>query len=433
MTSSSVYTIAQSLHIINARVTFRNMPIHLLEKFTFKDLYSAHKMLIEKAGLNECVIIQTCNRVEVFAVTKNTDEQKMLEEWAFEVGLSNKEFANIVEISKDKDVVYHLLRLASGVDSLVIGEDQVLGQIKRAFEFSHKNGYAGSNLSIIFHRALKLGCRIRASTGLNKGSISIGSLAVSLAGEYFDNLKNKRIMLIGSGEGASLVAKSLKQRQINFMITSRTFERAKAFADTVAGSPVHFEKALEMFHNIDLIFVCTTAPYHLITYDRIEKARRATEEGMMIFDLSNPRTVEEKVATIKKVKLINIDQISELVEKNIRARKNEIQTAEKLINDEMKFVDSAVKRKKAEPMIVSVFKSVDIIREHELNKAFSILGKTIGSKESKTIEQLSYAIVEAILSVPMNNLRKEIELCDENEEELMNLVAKLFKYEDKYQ
>jgi glutamyl-tRNA reductase len=130
--------------------------------------------------------------------------------------------------------------------------------------------------------------------------------------------------------------------------------------------------------------------------------------------------------------LINIDQISELVEKNIRARKNEIQSAEKLIDDEMRFVDSVVKRKKAEPIIVSIFKSVDIIREHELKKAFSILGKTIGSKESKTIEQLSYAIVEAILSVPMNNLRKEIELCDENEE-LMNFVAKLFKYEDKYQ
>jgi glutamyl-tRNA reductase len=346
--------------------------------------------------------------------------------------LSNKkEFANTVEIAKGGDVVHHLLRLTSGVESLVIGEDQVLGQIKRAFAFSRKNGYAGSNLSIIFERALKLGSRIRTSTGLNKGSVSVGSLAVNLAEQYFDNLKNKRIMLIGSGEGASLVAKSLKQRQVNFMITSRTFERAKSFADTVAGKPIQFENALEMFHDLDLIFVSTTAPYHLVTYDRIEKARSKTEEGMMIFDLSNPRTVEEKVATIKKVKLINIDQISELVEKNMRARKNEIQSAEKLIDEEMRFVDTTLRRKKAEPMIVSIFKNVDIIREHELKKAFSILGKTLGSNESKTIEQLSYAIVEGILSTPMNNLRKEIELCDENEE-LMKLVAKLFRYEDKY-
>ena len=119
---------------------------------------------------------------------------------------------------------------------------------------------------------------------------------------------------------------------------------------------------------------------YLVTYDRIEKARSNTEEGMMIFDLSNPRTVEEKVATIKKVKLININQISELVEKNMRARKNEIQSAEKLIDEEMRFVDTTLRRKKAEPMIVSIFKNVDIIREHELKKAFSILGKTLGSE-----------------------------------------------------
>ena len=251
MTPSSSYTIAQSLHVINARVTYRNVPIHLLEKFTFKDLDSAHKILLEKAGLKECVIIQTCNRVEVFAATRNPDERKLLEEWASAASLSNKkEFANTVEIAKGGDVVHHLLRLTSGVESLVIGEDQVLGQIKRAFAFSRKNGYAGSNLSIIFERALKLGSRIRTSTGLNKGSVSVGSLAVNLAEQYFDNLKNKRIMLIGSGEGASLVAKSLKQRQVNFMITSRTFERAKSFADTVAGKPIQFENALEMFHDL---------------------------------------------------------------------------------------------------------------------------------------------------------------------------------------
>ncbi len=151
MTPSSSYTIAQSLYVINARVTYRNVPIHLLEKFTFKDLDSAHKILLEKAGLKECVIIQTCNRVEVFAATRNPDERKLLEEWASAASLSNKkEFTNTVEIAKGGDVVHHLLRLTSGVESLVIGEDQVLGQIKRAFAFSRKNGYAGSNLSIIF-------------------------------------------------------------------------------------------------------------------------------------------------------------------------------------------------------------------------------------------------------------------------------------------
>jgi glutamyl-tRNA reductase len=425
--------VAQSLQVINARVTYRNAPIHLLERFTFKDLDSSYKTFLEKAGLKECVIIQTCNRVEVFAASKHLDEQKLLEEWGSTVGLSNKEFTNIVEIDKDKDVVLHLLKLASGLDSLVVGEDQVLGQIKRAFEFSRKNRYVGPNLSVIFDRALKVGSRIRTSTALNKGSVSIGSIAVNLAERYFDNLKNRRVMLIGSGEGASLIAKSLKQRNVNFMITSRTFERARSFADTVAGNPIPFENAVENFGHVDLIFVSTTAPYYLITHDRIEKAMGSREEGMMIFDLSNPRTVEEKVAIIKKVKLINMDQIAEIVEKNIRARKSEIQSAEKIIDDEINSVDTILKRKKAEPIVVSVFKNVDIIRDRELKKALSMLGKKIGPEESKTIEQLSHAIVEGILSTPMNNLRKEIEVCNGNEEEIMKVAAKLFKYEDKRQ
>src|ERR687888_1692845 len=421
----------QSLQVTNARVTYRNAPIHLLEKFTFKDLDNAHRLFIEKAGLKECVIIQTCNRVEIFGAGKNSDEKHLLKEWASDVGVSNSEFTNIVEISKGHDVVLHLLKLASGLDSLVIGEDQILGQIKRALEFSRKNQYAGSHLSVIFDRAVKVGSRIRTHTGLNKGSVSVGSMAVKLAEEYFDNLNNKRIMLIGSGEGASLIAKSLKQHHVNFMITSRTFERAKSFADTVAGKPILFENALEMFEDVDLIFVSTNAPYYLVTYDRIKRARRNTKEGLLIFDLSNPRTVEDKVATIRKVKLINIDQISEIVEKNIRARKNEIQSAEKIINNEMESVDSLLKRRKVEPVVVSIFKSVDIIRERELKKALSILGNSLGPKEAKTIEELSHAIVEGILSTPMNNLRKETELCSENEE-LMRLAAKLFKYEDKY-
>jgi glutamyl-tRNA reductase len=422
----------QDLRVVNARITYRNAPIHILEKFTFKDLNNAHKTLLEKGELDECVIIQTCNRVEIYAVAREPDKQKLIEAWASVSGLSNEDFVNIIEFEKDNEVIYHLLKLASGLDSIVIGEDQVLGQVKRAFEFSLKNRYAGSYLSVAFDRAVKVGSKIRTNTGLNKGSVSIGSMAVNLAEEYLDDLKNKRIMLIGSGEGASLIAKSLKQRQVRFMVSSRTFERARSFAETVAGEPIPFENALEMFDDIDLIFVSTTAPYYLVTYNRIERARRTAEKGMMIFDLSNPRTVEETVATIKRVKLINIDQIAELVEKNRRSRKNEIQLAEMIIADEMKSLEKVLKRKKVDPTVVSIFRSVDNIRERELKKTLSILGNTLGQQEAKTIEQLSYAIVEGVLSTPMKNLRKEIELGNGNEEELMKTVSKLFKYEEKY-
>jgi glutamyl-tRNA reductase len=429
MTLSS--TIPQSLQIINARVTFRDAPIHLLEKFAFIDVDYAHKKFIENCSIRECVIIQTCNRVEIFAAGLAPDVNKLLKVWGSIVGLTIDEFANTVEIAKDRDVVLHLLRLASGLDSLVIGEDQILGQVKRAFDFASKHHYAGSSLSVMFDRAVKLGSRVRTSTSLNKGSISIGSIAVNLAEDHLDNLKSKRIMLIGTGEGATLVAKSLKKRDISFLVTSRTFQRAKAFADTVGGEPTPFEKALEILHEVDIIFVSTTAPYYLITYDRVEKAMSKRENGMMILDLSNPRTVEERVAQLRKIKLINMDQIAEIVENNRRSRKNEISSAEKLIDIEMNSVYNMYKRKRAEPIVVSIFKNVDAIRDSELKKAYSILGKRIGAEESKVVEKLSYAIVEGILSSPMNNLRKELEECEENEEDFMRFILKLFNYENK--
>ena len=180
MTTSSSFIMTGSLEVINARITYRNAPIHLLEKFAFKDLHYAHTLLLEKAQLKECLIIQTCNRVEVFAISADPTEKRLLEQWATAVNLSHKEFENIVQVERGKDVIYHLLKLASGLDSLVIGEDQVLGQIRRALEFSRKNQYAGSYLQIIFDRAVKVGSRIRTHTGLNKGSVSVGSMAVRL-------------------------------------------------------------------------------------------------------------------------------------------------------------------------------------------------------------------------------------------------------------
>ncbi len=422
-------TLSQPIQVINARITYRNAPIHLLERFAFKDMNVAHRKLIEIAELKECIIIQTCNRVEVFAAGRDPDPHNLLEGWANVAGLSYDEVSKNIEICNGNDVILHLLKLSSGLDSLVIGEDQVLGQVKRAFEFSRNNRYAGSHLSVIFDRAVKVGGKVRTVTGVNKGSVSIGSMAVKLAEEYFKKLNNKRVLLIGSGEGASLVAKSLKQREANFMITSRTFERAKSFADTVGGNPLPFESAVQMFHEVDLIFLSTTAPYYLITYDRVEKAMTKRDKFLVLFDLSNPRTVEERVATIKNVKLFNIDKITEIVERNILTRKNEIVSAERIISEEMKLVDTVLKRKEAEPMVISIFKDVDKIRQRELKKAISILGTRIGPDECRIMEQFSYAMVEAIMSTPMNRLRQEIGT-DSKNEDVMRIAARLFNYHE---
>lgn len=425
----TLYLGVQSSQFVNIRVTFKNSPIHILEKFAFKDIFDAHQHLLNLADLQECIILQTCNRVEIYGVGINPDYDNLINAWSSLIDLPADNVKNNVIITDGEEALKHLVKLTSGLDSLVVGEDQILGQVKRSLEFSRKNGFAGPNLNILFDKTIKIGSRVRTLTGINKGSISVGSMAVNLAYEYFDDIKEKEILLIGSGEGASLIAKALKQRNMKFFVTSRTFERARSFADTVAGSPIPFETALEKINdNIDIVFISTVAPYYLLTYERIANMMKNRNKGLMIFDLSNPRTVEDKIATLNNIKLVNIDQISEIVEKNVGRRKKEIQSAEKIINDELIAIKEILKRKSSEPAIITIFKNADSIRNKEFKKALSLIGNRVGDDDIKILEQFSYALVEGILSTPMNNLRKEF-TNNKNENELINLALKLFNYE----
>jgi len=425
----TLYLGVQSSQFVNIRVTFKNSPIHILEKFAFKDLFNAHQRLLNSSELRECIILQTCNRVEIYGVGVNPHYDNIINVWSSLINLPADQVKNNVIVNDGEEALKHLVKLTSGLDSLVVGEDQILGQVKRSLEFSRKNGFAGPNLNILFDKTIKIGGRVRTLTGINKGSTSVGSMAVNLAYEYFDDIKEKEILLIGSGEGASLIAKALKQRNMKFFVTSRTFDRARSFADTVAGSPIPFETALEKLNdNIDIVFISTIAPYYLLTYDRIANMMKNRNKGLMIFDLSNPRTVEDKIATLSNIKLVNIDQISEIVEKNVGRRRKEIQSAEKIIDDEMITIKEILKRKSSEPAIISIFKNADSIRNKEFKKALSLIGNRVSEEDIKILEQFSFALVEGILSTPMNNLRKEF-TNNRNENELINLALKLFNYE----
>ena len=416
-----------SLNVVNARVTFRKSPIHMLERFTFKDMNSAYSTFMEHSGLGECVILQTCNRVEVFGAGNNHDIDRIKKTWASIAGLEENAFRDNLEISEGPEAYEHLLQLTAGLDSLVVGEEQILGQVKNSITAARKIKASGNNLNTLFDKAIRVGTRVRNTTGINQGSVSIGSMAVKLATENIDDLKSKHILLIGTGEAASLVAKSLKKRGAEFFVTSRTFERSKSFSETLGGKPIKFEDALASFKQVDVLFVATVAPYFLVTYDRIKNAIESRKKGMMILDLSNPRTVDEKVSTISRIKMINLDQIAEMVDKNMRSRIGEASSAEKIISEELPVVEAVMKRLEIEPIVNSVFKDIDMVRVKELKKALQMLGET-DEEKIRIIDQLTQAIVEGIISTPMNNLRRASE---QGDSELLKTVGKLFDYKIK--
>ena len=410
--------------IINARVTFRNSPIHVLERFTLKDLKSAYLEFKQKSGLEECVIIQTCNRIELFGKSKNPDFEKIKKTWASLTGIDEDSFHENIELSEDSDAVHHLLKLTSGLDSMVVGEEQILGQIKNSITSARTTKASGRHLNTLFDKAIRIGTRIRNSTGIGQGGISVGSMAVKLAEENIDELKSKKILLIGTGEVSTLVAKSLTRRGYDFAVTSRTLQRSQTFCETMGGLPVKFENVLNGFENYDVVFVATTAPYFLVTYERITNAMKHKNNGMMILDLSNPRTVDEKVATLKGIKLMNLDQIAEMVEKNMTARQNKIKTVENIINEEVSVLEASMKRLEAEPLVKDVFKNIDLLREKELQKALHMLGEN-DEKKIKIIEELTKAVVESIVSTPMNNIRKASE---QGHPDVLEIASKLFDY-----
>ena len=416
-------------NIINARVTFRNSPIHILEKFTIKDIKEAYEQFKKYSDLDECVIIQTCNRIELFGKSKTNNQDKIKKIWATLSGLDEESFNENIEFVENQEAMHHLLKLTSGLDSMVLGEEQILGQIKKAITSAREVKASGQHLNTLFDKAIRMGTRIRNSSGIGKGGISVGSMAVKLAEENIDELKTKKILLIGTGEVSTLVAKSLERRGYSFNVTSRTIGRSQTFCETMGGEPVKFEEVISGFDNYDIIFVATTAPYFLVTHERITKAMNGKNKGMMILDLSNPRTVDEKVATIGGVKLMNLDQIAEMVEKNMNARLNKVKTVENIISEEVSVLEASMKRLDAEPLVKDVFKNIDNLRDKELQKALQMLGEK-DEKKIKIIEELTKAVVEGIVSTPMNNIRKASE---QGNPDIVELATKLFDYKKQNQ
>ena len=411
-------------NIINARVTFRKSPIHVLERFSFSDVGEAYSSFKQHAELKECVILQTCNRIEIFATGNEKKFDQIKKTWASIAGLEENAFTDNCEISIDTEVYDHLLKLTSGLDSMVIGEEQILGQIKNSITFARNAKTSGEHLNTLFDKAIRIGTRVRNSTGISKGSISIGSMAVKLAEENVDDMKLKEILLIGTGEAAALVAKSLNRRGYQFSVSSRTMERSTSFSKTVGGNPIDFNQILGDFGKYDVVFVATTAPYFLVTHERIQTALSQKNHGMMILDLSNPRTVDEKVAELSGIKLMNIDQVAEIVEKNMRSRIGQKNTAEEIIKEELPVLEASMKRLEAAPVVKDVFKNIDLLRIKEVQKALNMLGDLDDNKK-KIIDELSKAIVESIVTTPMNNLRKHTE---QGNTELLDAVEKLFEY-----
>lgn len=351
-----------SFDVMNARVTFKNVPIHTISKFSFKDVAAACAEFKKIPGVEECVIIQTTSRVEIFTVSNvETDDSpdarraegktlvlnQIKDAW---VSLSSLEqididhFDQTLEVYKGDDVYLHLLRLASGLDSLVIGWQSVFDDVTKAITDAKNAGVSGNILNKLFDSVIRLAARMRDTTGIAKDVISLGDVAVKLVDEKAGLDSKKKILVIGTGEPAAMLAKTLKHKDFPFDVTSRSLERATGFTTILGGTPVDFDDVLAGFDKYDIIFVATTSDYFLITYDRIRLVMEEKKKGTLILDLSDPRTVDEGITALPGIKLLFRDQIAEIYEESVKARVGIVPAVEKIIEKELPVLSARMKR-----------------------------------------------------------------------------------------
>lgn len=375
--------------------------------------------------VEECAVLKTCNRVEVYIVSPKGS--KVLLDFAKKMKVSSR----IVDFLDHEDSLRHLLRLTSGLESMIVGEDQVLGQVKELFSIAKKAGTIGKTLDTAFSKAIQVGKRVRNETNINKGSVSIGSAAVELAEDILGGLGGKTVMIIGAGEMGSLVARALANKDIKVIyVANRTYDRAEQLASELGGEAVRFEKIEEYLKLSDVVISATSAPHVILTRDMVKKAVEESGRDIMLIDIGNPRNIEGSAGELKSVRLYNIDNLKSISQRNLEKRKEEAKKAEEIIEEEFALLNKQYKRQKADKIIAAIYSIAEAIRKQERMEAINRLKAyhTMGELEQEVIDDLTHSFANQILAEPTKILRTAAEKDDEN---FLNVVAELFNLNDK--
>jgi len=364
------------------KVDYKSHSVSELEKLRFdeEEFYKKY---------DNCILLQTCNRIEIYFDSNSIENLEYLK----------NDFKSFDCIT-DKEAIIHLLRLASGLESMIVGEDQIIGQIKKSHYTAKKFGRSTKYLDTIFLKAIHVGQRVRSETNINKGGVSIASAAIELI-EKTAGLNNKNILIIGAGEIGTLVAKVLIDKNIKaILVANRTYERAKLLAGKLRGIAIHFDKLKEALNFSDII-ICATASPHKI----LDKNILANVKGKkVIVDIANPRDVDDNVRELDNIKLYTIDDLKCVSQENIEKRKREIPLVERIIEEEYPLLLRQIEKLSFEEIIIDYKNYIDGIREKEVNKALKMIKN--GKDPEEVIIKFSEVFAKKILHDFVNFVNK---------------------------
>lgn len=411
-------------------------PVNVRERVAFdrSTLGESLRRLCALPSVQEGVILSTCNRVEVVAAA--SDPNGAFEE--IRVFLAEQEGAenhgrvedHLYRYSGD-EAVRHLFRVAASLDSMVVGEPQILGQLKDYYSVAQEAGTVGKVLHRLFHRSFSVAKRVRSETGIGSGSVSMGSIAVGLARRIFDHLEDKTVMLIGVGKIGSLAARYLLRSGVSsLMITNRTFERAKELADQFRGNAIRFEDYPRYLKLADLVIGCAgTAEFLLRPETVMEALKERRQRAMFLIDLGDRRNFDPRINGIDNAYLYNIDDLRGMAQENLRERSSEAHKAEGIVNEEVAGFARWLDSLDQVPVIVALKQRLEEIRQRELEKSLSASLKGLSEKEKQALDDMTSAMINKILHAPISHVKRQAE----NEEEVAYVEAlkKLFDLEEK--
>lgn len=408
-------------------LSHKTAPIRIREKISAANDDHNQQLLQKLMGLGtiqEAALLSTCNRTELYCVTDSEDD---IMPWlADQHQIELSELKNCFYAHRDHDGVKHAMRVACGLDSMMIGEPQILGQMKNAYRIAESVGSIGATLRPIFHHIFSASKRIRSHTGIGVSPISIAYASVNLIQRIFtEGLENKCAFLIGSGETSQLVAKYLIQAGTkNFYVASRTLESAKKLAQEVEGKPLTIGEIPEVLPNADIVISATACPLPFISRGLIERCMvQRNQSPMFLLDLAVPRDIEQDVHELSNVFLYNVDDMQELIDEGLSERQTAANNAEQIIEYELDEYIRWHRSLRAKDSIIHYRNRANDIAETELERIIKKFNnKQISTEEA--LQELKYRLVNKLVHQPTVGLKRA---ATDNREDILALISYLLK------
>ncbi len=382
--------------------------------------------------LKEGALLSTCNRTELYGVLKNEDIKP---EEIINFLISRKDAGEIVKsshfyITRSYDAVRHLFEVASGIDSMLVGDVQILGQVKDAYEVAVKCGVVGTLLHEVFHTAFRVGKRAKMETAISEGAVSVSYAAVELTEKIFADLSKKKGMLIGAGETAELTAKHLVSHKISELyIANRTIERAEKLAEQFNGKVIRLDEITDKLVEVDIVISSVTVSNYILSFSQVKEAMfRRGNKPLLIIDIGVPRNVEPKVKEIENVFLEDIDSLESIAKSNYERRLKEIPKVQRIIDEELKNLIKWYEAHQVAPTIKLLRDKFEEIRKLEVEK----YRNKFSPEDFQKVEVLTKSLVNKLLHTPTVNIRESSNGRPESEKiKFIQFVRELFGLDQK--